>query len=117
MSALVSEPIKLVADDQVILKHQGPELLVSAPATLRGKLEVRGLGILEVDEIPEASLLLIADLVRDGGIERYPDPWPFARISGFDIPLMHLSPFEVSSPLKLVLAIDMAPKPRPAPKA
>lgn len=116
-SALVRESAKLVADDQVILKPQSHDLMVRAPATLRGKLEVRGLGILEVEALPEATLVLVADLVCEGRIERYPDPWPFAHISGFDIPLIRIFPFESSAPLKLVTAIDMAPRPRIAPKA
>ncbi|HML29259.1 MAG TPA: HPr kinase/phosphatase C-terminal domain-containing protein [Hyphomicrobium sp.] len=113
-SALVREPVKLVSDDQVILKQDGEGLLASAPATLLGKLEVRGLGILEVDTVAEANLVLIVDLIRDGSIERYPDPWPSAQIMGFDIPLVRLFPYESSSPLKLLAAIDMAPRPRAA---
>lgn len=111
-SVLVREPVKLIADDQVVLKTQGHELYASAPPTLRGKLEVRGLGILEVDALTEASLVLVADLVRQGGIERFPDPWPFTRIQNFDVPVLRLSPFESSSALKLVTAINMAPRPR-----
>ncbi len=111
-STIVREPITLVADDQVILKQQGSELLASAPSSLLGKLEVRGLGILEVDVVAEAALVLVVDLVHDDSIERFPDPWPYARILGFDIPLVRLSPFESSSPIKLVKAIDMAPRTR-----
>jgi HPr kinase/phosphorylase len=117
LSAIVRETIKLVADDQVILKQQGSGLCASAPAPLLGKLEVRGLGILEVDPIPEANLVLVADLSYEGVIERYPDPWPFARILGLDIPLLQLSPFESSSAVKLVTAVVMAPLPRIVPKA
>lgn len=111
-SSVVREPVKLVSDDQVILKQQGEGLVASAPDTLRGKLEVRGLGILEVDTVAQANLVLIVDLIRDGSIERYPDPWPSARIMGFDVPVVRLFPFESSSPLKLLAAIDMAPRPR-----
>lgn len=111
-SSVVRAPVKLVSDDQVILKQQGEGLVASAPDTLRGKLEVRGLGILEVDTVAEANLVLIVDLIRDGSIERYPDPWPSAHIMGFDIPIVRLFPFESSSPLKLLAAIDMAPRPR-----
>ncbi|MBS0232591.1 MAG: HPr kinase/phosphatase C-terminal domain-containing protein [Proteobacteria bacterium] len=117
VSAIAREPIKLVADDQVLLKHEDTALRASAPPSLRGKLEVRGLGILEVDPIREATLVLIADLVRDDVIERYPDPWPSARILGFDVPALRLSAFEGSSALKLVTAILMAPPPRIVPKA
>ncbi len=117
LSTIVRETVKLVADDQVLLKQQGSDLGASAPAPLLGKLEVRGLGILEVDPILEAKLVLVADLTCEDVIERYPDPWPFARILGFDIPLVQLSPFESSSAIKLVTAIVMAPLPRIAPKA
>lgn len=114
-SSLIRDTVKLVADDQVILKQEGPGIVASAPSTLRGKLEVRGLGILEVDTIAEADLVLIADLVSDGTVERYPDPWPQARILGLQIPLIRLYPFESSSALKLVTAIAMAPWSRFAP--
>jgi len=117
VSAIAREPIKLVADDQVLLKHEDTGVRVSAPPSLRGMLEVRGIGILEVDPIAEAALVLVADLTRDDLIERYPDPWPSAYILGFDIPVLHLSPFEDSSALKLVAAISTAPPPRIVPKA
>ncbi len=116
-SAIVKDGVKLVADDQVLLKHQGGHLAASAPASLRGKLEIRGLGILEVDAVLEANLVLVADLVREGAIERYPDPWLFVPILGVSIPLIRLQPFESSSALKLIAAIQMAPRPRIAPNA
>ncbi len=116
-SAIVQDAVRLVADDQVLLKEQRSAIVASAPATLRGKLEIRGVGILEIPAIPEAEVVLVADLIRGGAIERYPDPWPVARILGLDIPLLRLSPFESSSALKLVTAILMAPQPRPSSKA
>lgn len=111
-SDLVRERVKLVADDQVVLKQDGSGIVASAPSTIRGKLEVRGLGILEVDAVAEANLVLIADLISDGSIERYPDPWPQAHILGLEVPLIHLYPFESSSALKLVAAIAMASRSR-----
>ncbi len=116
-SALVRETIKLVSDDQVLLRHENSCLRASAPPQLRGKLEIRGLGILEVDAVTEANIVLVADLVSEGPIERFPDPWPYARILGFDVPLVRLLPFESSSALKLVTAIVMATLPRITPKA
>lgn len=115
-SPIVRDRVMLVSDDQVVLKNEGSFLRASAPAQLRGKLEVRGIGILEVDAVGEGNVVLIVDLVQGGTIERFPDPWPFAHILGFDLPIIRLSPFESSSPLKLVAAIDMAPQPRVRPK-
>lgn len=116
-SPIVRDKVLLVSDDQVVLKQEGSVLHASAPAQLRGKLEVRGIGILEVDAVGEGNVVLVVDLVRDGAIERFPDPWQFAHILGFDVPVIRLSPFEGSSPLKLVAAIYMAPQPRVQPKA
>ncbi|CAA2137237.1 HPr kinase/phosphorylase [Hyphomicrobium sp. ghe19] len=116
-SSIVRDKVLLVSDDQVVLKQEGNFLRASAPAQLRGKLEVRGIGILEVDAVGEGNVVLVVDLVRDGAIERFPDPWQFAHILGLDVPVIRLSPFESSSPLKLVAAIDMAPQPRVQPKA
>jgi len=113
LSAIVVDRVMLVSDDQVLLSREGTSLHASAPAQLRGKLEVRGVGILEVDAVTEANVVLIVDLVREGVIERYPDPWPRARILGLEMPQLRLSPFESSSPLKLVAAIQTAPQPRP----
>ncbi len=67
------EPPTLVADDQVRIRREGDRLLVEAPATLRGKLEVRGLGIVEMKSTAEAELVLVADLVAAGEVERMPD--------------------------------------------
>jgi HPr kinase/phosphorylase len=116
-SAIVPKAVNLVADDQVLLEQRGQAIIASAPANLKGKLEIRGVGIFELDAIPEAEVVLVADLAYEGTIERYPDPWPNARILGLDIPSLRFSPFESSSPLKLVTAILMAPQPRLTPKA
>jgi hypothetical protein len=115
-STFLRDPVKLVADDQVILKQDrsrtSPRLIMTAPSTLRGKLEVRGVGILEVAVKDEVEIVLIADLVRGGPIERYPDPWPKVVVSGFEVPLIQLLPFENSAPLKIFAALDMASLPR-----
>jgi serine kinase of HPr protein (carbohydrate metabolism regulator) len=120
-SALVRDGVDLVADDQVLLwrdaRHEPPRLLASAPAALRGKLEVRGVGILEVAVVDDAEIVLIADLASEGPIERFPEPWPKTQILGFDLPLMRLLPFESSAPHKLVVALAMAALPRAEHKA
>ncbi|MGH9693938.1 MAG: HPr kinase/phosphorylase, partial [Bryobacteraceae bacterium] len=120
-SALLCDSVNLVADDQVMLwrdaRHKPPRLLASAPATLRGKLEVRGVGILEVAVVDNAEIVLVAELGSEGPIERFPEPWPKTRILGFDLPLMRLQPFESSAPHKLVAALAMAALPRAEHKA
>src|SRR5712691_3291125 len=69
--AAVEAPI-LVADDQVYLIRKGGSLLVSAPPTIRGRIEVRGVGIVDVKSLEEAELALVVDLVPAGEVERLP---------------------------------------------
>lgn len=115
-STLLRDTVTLVADDQVILKKAGSQslhrLMATAPAALRGKIEVRGVGILEVAVRDEAEIALVADLAREGPVERYPDPWPKVTLCGVEVPLIRLLPFESSAPLKIFAALDMASLPR-----
>ncbi len=42
----------LISDDQVIITREEDRLVASAPSTIRGKLEVRGLGIVSLVTLP-----------------------------------------------------------------
>jgi HPr kinase/phosphorylase len=97
----------LVADDQVwIERAEKGELLASPPNTLAGKLEVRGLGILDVPFMAEARLVLVCDLVATGEVPRMPpEPWESTTIAGIELPLLRVSPFEASAPMKLKMAL------------
>ena len=96
---------RLVADDQVLIEVRGRRLVARAPAAIAGRIEVRGIGILEVDAIEEATLVLAIALVAPGKVERLPDPAPVHALLGCELPLVRLAPFEASAALKLVLAI------------
>jgi serine kinase of HPr protein (carbohydrate metabolism regulator) len=111
-SSILPIPARLVADDQVVLTRATEGLTVEAPPILRGKLEVRGLGILEVDAIPQAEVVLVVDLFHNGQFERFPDPWPTVAIAGLSIPLLSLDPFQASAPLKLLAALSYPLFPR-----
>ncbi len=45
---LLDRGFTLVSDDQTIVKRDGNRLLASAPPTIAGKLEIRGIGIVEM---------------------------------------------------------------------
>jgi len=64
---------RLVADDQVCLTRSGNAVIASAPGTIAGKIEIRGLGIVEMTSTTQAPLALVVDLVEPGEIERLPD--------------------------------------------
>jgi HPr kinase/phosphorylase len=97
----------LVADDQVDIEaKEGQTLVASAPATLAGKLEVRGLGIVTVPNLAEASLVLVVDLVEAENVPRMPpETAETVSIAGVAVPFLRLAPFEASAPLKLKLAL------------
>jgi serine kinase of HPr protein (carbohydrate metabolism regulator) len=97
----------LVADDQVVIEPDGSGLLhASPPPTIAGKIEVRGLGIVEVPYLPEARLSLVCDLVEAEDVTRMPPELPEQTvIAGVAIPVLKLAPFQASAPLKLKMAL------------
>jgi len=105
--AALEAPV-LVADDQVCLVSDGSRILASAPESVRGRIEVRGVGIVAVKSIPEAELALVVDLVEPAAVERLPEWDAKARLLGIDVPLLRLAPFEGSAAIKLALALAHA---------
>jgi serine kinase of HPr protein (carbohydrate metabolism regulator) len=82
--------------------------MMSAPATIAGRIEVRGLGIMPVPSIASARLRLVVDLVPADAIERMPEQ-RHCDLLGCTVPLIALAPFEASAPAKLRLALRDAP--------
>ncbi len=52
----------------------------------RGSLKFEASASLEVDAVTEANIVLVADLVSEGPIERFPDPWPYAEFWALTCP-------------------------------
>ena len=101
---LIDSGARLVADDQVELRRAGERVLVTAPAALAGLIEVRGVGILRIEAVAEATLVLLVDLVPSAKVDRLPE----ARcedVLGVALPSIALSPFEASAAAKLRLAL------------
>ena len=99
----------LVADDQVWIEAGPAVLLASPPPTLAGKIEVRGLGIVEVPFLAEAELVLVCDLVDAMDVPQMPpESWERTVIAGVAVPSLKLAPFEASAPLKLKMALFLA---------
>ncbi|MFQ6018528.1 MAG: RNase adapter RapZ [Kiloniellaceae bacterium] len=98
----------LVADDRCELRRRdgphGSALMARAPASIAGKMEVRGLGIFEVPRLPEARVGLLVDLVAAAAVERLPEQGQ-EEFLGLAVPCIALDPFEVSAPAKLRLAL------------
>lgn len=110
-SPLFNAPARLVADDQVLLRREGMSLIASAPPAIAGKIEVRGLGILDVDLVRDASVVLVAVLASSQTIERYPDPWPVTNVLGLAVPTLGISAYDTSAAPKLLAALAMTSLP------
>ena len=97
----------LVADDQVFVEARADgTLLVSPPESIAGKIEVRGIGIVEVPYLAQAQLVLICDLVETKDMPRMPpEPPEEAVIAGVTLPILKLAALEASAPLKLKMAL------------
>jgi HPr kinase/phosphorylase len=104
---LIDAGARLVADDQSELWRDGEAVLVRAPATIAGLIEVRGLGIVHLDPLPVVRLTLVVDLVAPDAVERLPEQRS-ETILGVSIPLVALAPFEASTPAKLRLVLAVA---------
>lgn len=97
---------QLVSDDQVKLERRGNRIFAEPPRSIAGKIELRGIGIVELSYIERAELILIIDLQSTTPLERMPDWTRTEQILGLDLPKLDLSPFEASAPLKLRAAFE-----------
>ena len=110
---LIDHGAKLICDDRVELTADEAGVWAAAPADLppdlRGRLEVRGLGIVPVSFVA-APLRLhwVIELATGATIERLPMA-ESRRILGCDVPLLRLDPFTASAPAKLRLAVRCGP--------
>lgn len=101
---------ELVADDQVIVTRDQDRLMASAPAALRGKLEIRGLGIVTLATPPSVPLALVVKLQDHSAIERLPDPVTF-DILGTALPLAEIDAKLPSAPARLRAALAWLKQP------
>ncbi len=95
----------LVSDDYVFVRRQGDRLLASAPPTIAGKIEVRGVGLVDFPTESEVPVALFVDL--DVPPERLPEPGETRSMAGIAIPVVGLSALEPSAPIKVELALRM----------
>jgi HPr kinase/phosphorylase len=103
----IARASRLVADDQVAVRRAGHMLMASAPQPLQGKLEIRGLGIVDVVPHAEAVLRLAVRLTPAAEIERLPDlTRARMEILGIAIPLVLIDPESGSAPARIRAALD-----------
>ena len=101
---LIDRGFTLVSDDQTVVMREGDRLIASAPPTIAGKLEVRGLGIVEMETLTDVPIALFVELTSD--IERLPDENRERSILGVELPLISIDARTASAPSKVALALD-----------
>jgi serine kinase of HPr protein (carbohydrate metabolism regulator) len=105
---LIDAGARLISDDQSELRRAGDRVLVRAPATILGLIELRGIGIVRLPPLTDVPLALIADLVAPDRVERLPEPRR-EPILGLDVPVVAIAPFEASAVAKLRAALLTPP--------
>src|SRR3954469_16973647 len=101
---LLDRGFTLVSDDQTIVKRSGDRLIASAPPSIAGKLEIRGIGIVDMETLSEVPVALLIELTSE--IQRLPDDSRERPILGVNLPLISIDAMAASAPSKVALALD-----------
>ncbi|MDV3258588.1 MAG: HPr kinase/phosphatase C-terminal domain-containing protein [Sphingomonas sp.] len=101
---LLDRGFTLVSDDRTMVRKDGARLIASAPPTIRGKLEIRGMGIFDMETVSDVPVALVVELTSD--IQRLPDDSRTRLILGTGVPLISVDALTASAPSKVSLALD-----------
>ncbi len=101
---LLDRGFSLVSDDRTIVRKEGERLIASAPETIKGKLEIRGVGIVEMATVSDVPVALVVELTSD--IQRLPDDSRERLILGAEIPLVSVDAMTASAASKVAVALD-----------
>lgn len=101
---LIDRGFVLVSDDQTIVRKENGRLVASAPATIAGKLEIRGIGIVDMETVSDVPVALAVDLTSE--IQRLPDDSRERTVLGLRVPLISVDALTASAPSKVALALD-----------
>ena len=101
---LLDRGFTLVSDDQTIVRREGDRLVSSAPPTIKGKLEIRGIGIVDMDTVADVPVALYVELTSE--IVRLPDDRRERPVLGVNLPLISVDAQTASAASKVALALD-----------
>jgi hypothetical protein len=104
---LIDDGARLVADDRTILYVIGGALYARAPASIKGLLEIRGLGIIELPVRAHVKIALVVRLGPEGArlprLRRYRPPAPLTAV--MHPPQIAMNGFFASSPARIRAAL------------
>ena len=108
--ALIDRGAILIGDDGVQLSVGEEKVLASPPPNIRGKLEIRNVGIIDLP-VMSAPLSLILTLTKDA--PRFPDPVEHREILGLAIPVLPFRPGDAIQALRAEYALAQHGLPLP----
>ena len=94
--------VRLLADDRVRLAAVHGRLIALAPEAIRGLIEVRGLGIRQMEYEPSAVVGLLVDLAASDAARLPPAGALKAEVMEIGLPRLPIAPGD--DPLAIVLA-------------
>ena len=100
---LIDRGAILISDDVVFLETRDNAPILTVAPNIVGKIEVRGVGIFNVDFIASAPLRLVIEFVD--APDRLPEDIARASIGDYVVPVSRLNPFEHSSAIKVEYAL------------
>ena len=101
---LMDRGFSLVSDDRTIVRRDGDRLIASAPSQIAGKIEIRGIGIVDMESQADVPVALVVELTSE--IERIPDDGRDRPVLGVPVPLVSIDAMTASAPSKVALALD-----------
>ena len=101
---LIDRGFTLVSDDQTIVRREGDKLIASAPPNIAGKLEIRGIGIVDMEAVKDVPVALYVELTSE--IMRLPDDRRERPVLGVNLPLVSIDALTASAASKVALALD-----------
>ena len=101
---LLDRGFTLVSDDQTIVRREGDKLIASAPPNIAGKLEIRGIGIVDMEAVKDVPVALYVELTSE--IMRLPDDRRERPVLGVNLPLVSIDALTASAASKVALALD-----------
>ena len=99
---LIDRGAALVSDDYTLVMRKDGVLRAKAPTTIAGKIEVRGIGIVDMPTVDDVPVALIVRL--DVEVLRMPER-RLRRVAGVGVREIALDPFTASAAIKVELAL------------
>ncbi len=110
---LIDRGARLISDDYTYVSSGDGGLLLSAPANIAERMEIRHLGIIDMRKIgpdlvaPAGAVLARLAVQLEDRPERMPQPDATMTLAGHKLPLVLLAGLEASAPIKVEWALRL----------